>query len=133
MEFSSRLQELRKEAGYSQEQLAEMLGVSRQSVSKWESGQTNPDINNVGRLSEIYGKSTDYIIFGKEPEPQIVYQDKLVYQDRIVYQEKKAFQKLNDLPHSAQIALAITMAALGICAAPAFFILLLQLMDLILY
>lgn len=119
MDLSLRLQELRKEAGYSQEQLAEMLGVSRQAVSKWESGQTNPDINNVGRLSEIYGKSTDYIIFGTEREPEIIYKDKIVYQDKIIYQEKKAFQKLNDLPRSAQISLAVTLCAIGICAAPA--------------
>lgn len=129
MELSSRLQELRKEAGYSQEQLAEMLGVSRQAVSKWESGQTNPDINNVGRLSEIYGKSTDYIIFGEEREPEVVYREKIVYEDKIVYQEKKAFQKLNDLPRSAQISLAITVCALGICAAPAICVLLLYLIS----
>lgn len=129
MELSSRLQELRKEAGYSQEQLAEMLGVSRQAVSKWESGQTNPDINNVGRLSEIYDRSTDYIIFGEEREPEIVYRDKIVYQDKIIYQEKKAFQKLNDLPRSAQISLAITVCALGICAAPALCLLLLYLIS----
>lgn len=123
MDIASRLQVLRKEAGYSQEQLAEMLGVSRQAVSKWESGQTNPDINNVGRLSEIYQKSTDYIIFGEEREPQVVYQDK------IVYKEKKGFQKLNDLPRSAQISLAITVCALGVCAAPAVCVLLLYLIS----
>lgn len=123
MDIASRLQELRKEAGYSQEQLAEMLGVSRQAVSKWESGQTNPDINNVGRLSEIYQKSTDYIIFGEEREPQVIYQDK------IVYKEKKGFQKLNDLPRSAQISLAITVCALGVCAAPAVCVLLLYLIS----
>lgn len=129
MNVSSRLQELRKAAGYSQEQLAEMLGVSRQAVSKWESGQTNPDINNVGRLSEIYNKSTDYIIFGEEREAQIVYQEKIVYQDKIIYQEKKGFQKLNDLPRSAQISLAITVCALGVCAAPAFLIFLMYLIS----
>lgn len=123
MDLASRLQELRKEAGYSQEQLAELLGVSRQAVSKWESGQTNPDINNVGRLSEIYNKSTDYIIFGEERE------SKVIYQEKIVYQEKKAFQKLNDLPRSAQISLAITICALGVCAAPALCVLLLYLIS----
>ena len=39
MEIAKRLQELRKKMGYSQEQVAEMLGISRQAVSKWESGQ----------------------------------------------------------------------------------------------
>lgn len=66
MEISERLQQLRKLANYSQEQLADMLGVSRQAISKWESGQSNPDINNVIKLSGIYNVSTDYILIGKE-------------------------------------------------------------------
>ncbi|KAJ52400.1 transcriptional regulator with XRE-family HTH domain [Clostridium tetanomorphum] len=66
MEISQRLQQLRKLANYSQEQLADMLGVSRQAISKWESGQSNPDINNVIKLSGIYSVSTDYILMGKE-------------------------------------------------------------------
>ncbi|BDR86228.1 helix-turn-helix domain-containing protein [Clostridium tetani] len=59
MEISERLQQLRKLANYSQEQLADMLGVSRQAISKWESGQSNPDISNVIKLSGIYNVSTD--------------------------------------------------------------------------
>lgn len=70
MEISERLQQLRKLANYSQEQLADMLGVSRQAISKWESGQSNPDINNVIKLSGIYNVSTDYILIGKEPNSE---------------------------------------------------------------
>ncbi|WP_315122128.1 helix-turn-helix transcriptional regulator [uncultured Clostridium sp.] len=66
MELSERLQQLRKLANYSQEQLAEMLCISRQAISKWESGQSNPDINNIIKLSEIYNVSTDYILMGKD-------------------------------------------------------------------
>ena len=47
MDIAGRLQELRKKAGYSQEQVAELLGLSRQAVSKWESGQGKPDIDNI--------------------------------------------------------------------------------------
>lgn len=77
MNIADRLKELRKKAGYSQEQLAELLDISRQAVSKWESGQGNPDIENVIRLTEIYGVSADHILLGREeneaskvPEPQ---------------------------------------------------------------
>ncbi|EJE7233483.1 helix-turn-helix transcriptional regulator [Clostridium botulinum] len=70
MEISERLQQLRKLANYSQEQLADMLNVSRQAISKWESGQSNPDINNVIKLSGIYNVSTDYILIGKEPNSE---------------------------------------------------------------
>lgn len=66
MGIAERLQELRKKAGYSQEQVAEMLGISRQAISKWESGQGNPEIDNVVKLTEIYNVSADYILLGRE-------------------------------------------------------------------
>ena len=66
MSIAERLQDLRKKAGYSQEQVAEMMGISRQAISKWESGQGNPEIDNVVKLTEIYNVSTDYILLGHE-------------------------------------------------------------------
>lgn len=67
MSMSSRLQELRQKAQLSQEDLAERIGVSRQAISKWESEQSNPDIENIIRLSEVYNISTDYILKGTQP------------------------------------------------------------------
>ncbi len=68
-----RLAELRRRHGYSQEGLAERLGISRQAVSKWESAQTQPDIQNLVALSELYGVSLDHLIKGDtgetRPEP----------------------------------------------------------------
>ena len=66
MEMAERLQKLRRKAGYSQEQTAELLGISRQAVSKWESGQGKPDLDNLVRLTEIYNTSADYILLGTE-------------------------------------------------------------------
>lgn len=66
MEIAERLQKLRRKAGYSQEQTAELLGISRQAVSKWESGQGKPDHDNLVRLTEIYNTSADYILLGTE-------------------------------------------------------------------
>lgn len=68
MNLNERLQDMRKKAGYSQEQLAELLGISRQAVSKWESGQGNPDIDNIIKLTKVYQVSADYILFGLENE-----------------------------------------------------------------
>lgn len=68
MDIAKRLQELRKKAGYSQEQLAEMLGISRQAISKWESGQGNPDLDNLTKLTEIYAVSADYLLLGRQPD-----------------------------------------------------------------
>ena len=66
MDISERLQELRKKEGYSQEQVAEMLGLSRQAISKWESGQGKPEIDNIIKLTEIYHVSADSILLGTE-------------------------------------------------------------------
>lgn len=66
-ELSERLRQLRKRAGLSQEQLAEALDISRQAVSKWESGTTSPDIHNIIQLGKLYGVSTDSILLGESP------------------------------------------------------------------
>lgn len=68
MDIAERLQELRKKAGYSQEQVADMLGLSRQAISKWESGQGKPEIDNVVKLTELYHVSADYILLGTEKQ-----------------------------------------------------------------
>ena len=59
MKFSEKLQKLRKENKFSQEQLADMLDVSRQSVSKWESGQTYPEMDKLLSLCKIFNCSLD--------------------------------------------------------------------------
>ena len=62
MILADKLIELRKKNGWSQEELAEMLDVSRQSVSKWESAQSVPDMNRILKLSEVFGVSTDILL-----------------------------------------------------------------------
>ncbi|MBQ1679266.1 MAG: helix-turn-helix transcriptional regulator [Oscillospiraceae bacterium] len=62
MILADKLIDLRKKAGWSQEELADRLDVSRQSVSKWESAQSVPDMNRVLRLSELFGVTTDYLL-----------------------------------------------------------------------
>ena len=53
---------LRKKNGWSQEELAGQLGISRQSVSKWESGASIPDLDKIIKMSGIFGVSTDYLL-----------------------------------------------------------------------
>ena len=62
MTFGEKLQALRKSRGWSQEQLAERIAVSRQAVSKWESGAAVADTENVVELSRLFGVSTDYLL-----------------------------------------------------------------------
>lgn len=68
MEFQQRLYELRRKAGLSQEGLADLVGVSRQAVQKWEAGTSKPDLENLAALAGYFQVSLDYLITGKEPE-----------------------------------------------------------------
>ena len=62
----------RKKCGWSQEELAEKLNVSRQSVSKWEGAQATPDIQKILKMAELFGVSTDYLLKDElEPENYI--------------------------------------------------------------
>lgn len=64
---------LRKKSGWSQEELAEQLGVSRQSVSKWEGAQSMPDMDKILQMSRIFGVTTDYLLKDElEEMPQTV-------------------------------------------------------------
>ncbi len=60
--LSEKIINLRKSRGWSQEELAERLGVSRQSVSKWESGISNPDLDKIVAMSTLFGVTTDYLL-----------------------------------------------------------------------
>ena len=62
MILADKIMEERKKNGWSQEELAEKLGVTRQSVSKWESAQSVPDLQRILRMSELFGVSTDYLL-----------------------------------------------------------------------
>ena len=68
MELSERILQLRKAQGISQEELAARLGVSRQAVSKWESGQSLPDLEKVALLCQCLDTTADYLIRGVEPD-----------------------------------------------------------------
>lgn len=67
MNIADRIQFLRKQKGYSQEELADKVGVSRQAVSKWESEQSVPDLEKIIVMSELFEVTTDYLLKGIEP------------------------------------------------------------------
>lgn len=62
MKFGEKLSKLRRDQNYTQEQLADILGVSRQTVSKWESDGAYPETEKIIRLSEMFGCTTDYLL-----------------------------------------------------------------------
>ena len=90
MKLAEKLFELRKEKGWSQEKLAEQIDVSRQSISKWESGQVLPEIEKIIELSKIFQVTTDYLLLDENSEKGstavILEEDKGKY-----YKEVKSF------------------------------------------
>ncbi|MCX5775028.1 MAG: helix-turn-helix transcriptional regulator, partial [Firmicutes bacterium] len=62
IEIANRLVNLRKQKGFSQEELAEKLGLSRQAVSKWERAEASPDTDNLICLAKLYGVSLDELL-----------------------------------------------------------------------
>ena len=68
MDLAEKIQKLRKQKGLSQEQLADKLGISRQSISKWEADQASPEIDKIVKLSEIFEVSTDYLLKDKSEQ-----------------------------------------------------------------
>jgi len=69
MEFNNKLYDLRKKKGLSQEELANRLNVSRQTVSKWELGDSAPDMEKLIAISDLFEVSLDELVLDKAPEP----------------------------------------------------------------
>ena len=94
MIFADKLIQLRKKSGWSQEELAEQLGVSRQSVSKWEGAQSFPDIEKIVKMSQLFGVSTDYLLKEDEEEPSYIEVDEAPKIRRVTMEEANAFLEI---------------------------------------
>ena len=62
MTFAEKILQLRKREGYTQEELADRLAVSRQAISRWEMGTAVPDSSNLLQISKLFSVSTDYLL-----------------------------------------------------------------------
>ena len=111
MKLAEKLFELRKEKGWSQEKLAEQINVSRQSISKWESGQVLPEIEKIIELSKIFQVTTDYLLLDENSEKAstevILEEDKDKY-----YKEVKSYG-LWQVTYIFVLALAIYLLLAG--------------------
>lgn len=68
MEFHNKLYNLRKQKGLSQEELANRLNVSRQTISKWEVGDSTPEMEKLIAISDMFGISLDELVMDKVPD-----------------------------------------------------------------
>ena len=75
MILSEKIIMLRKKYGWSQEELAERLDISRQSVSKWESGASIPDLERIVSMSQLFGVTTDYLLKDEMKAENITYHE----------------------------------------------------------
>ena len=71
MEFHEKLYTLRKQKGLSQEELAYRLNVSRQTISKWEMGDSTPDMEKLMAISRFFGVSLDELVMDKSPQQSV--------------------------------------------------------------
>ncbi|MDE7085004.1 MAG: helix-turn-helix domain-containing protein [Clostridia bacterium] len=121
-EFGERIYNLRKKSGLSQEEFADKLGVSRQAVSKWETGQSVPDSEKAAAMAKFFGVSLDWLINGEEPfapvQPQAV--APVETQSAVTAQETAPVKKMAGWVKAIIIAGVITLAAIGVCALSAF-------------
>ncbi len=110
MILADKIIDLRKKHGWSQEQLAEQLGVSRQSVSKWESAMSIPDMDKIVKMSYIFAVTTDYLLKDEiETNRPAVDDGRIEYEGRYVSVEvANAFTSLV-AETSGKIAFAVAM------------------------
>lgn len=123
MEFNNKLYELRKQKGLSQEELANRLNVSRQTVSKWEVGESSPDMEKLVAISELFDISLDELVLDKavkkeETSEQVVKSE--------LYSDIKRHVLTEDNKKKAKKGLKIAGIVLGV-------LLLIDLVSMIIY
>lgn len=94
MNFSEKLLTLRKANGLTQEQLAEKLDVSRQSVSKWESGQAIPEPEKIVALGDVFHVTTDYLLKSSQIDDLSVKTEMLEKQQQMIFSQERKQQQI---------------------------------------
>ena len=94
MNFSEKLLTLRKANELTQEQLAEKLDVSRQSISKWDSGQATPELDKIVALSAIFNVTTDYLLKSSEIDDLSVKTEMLEKQQQLMFVREKKQKRI---------------------------------------
>jgi transcriptional regulator with XRE-family HTH domain len=107
IDVANRLYELRKKSNFSQEELAEKIGVSRQAVSKWERAEASPDTDNLILLSKLYSISMDELLSTDEPIEM-----KKQSADEVVGEEKREKDFSETFWHTFPYPLCVTIVFL---------------------
>ena len=113
MIFADKLILLRKKAGWSQEELAEQMNVTRQSVSKWEGAQSIPDLEKLIKLSQMFGVSTDYLLKDELEEIETIDSvDEISSLHKVSMEEASEFLRLTQIT-ARPIAYGVSLCILS--------------------
>ena len=115
MILADKIMQLRKKNGWSQEELANQLNVSRQAVSKWESAQAAPDLNKILAMSQLFGVTTDYLLKDDLETEEFAGSDAPAALRRVTLAEAASFLAWRDRA-SLLIAGAVLLCILGVLA-----------------
>ncbi|MBD5111773.1 MAG: helix-turn-helix transcriptional regulator [Ruminococcaceae bacterium] len=113
MIFADKLIRLRKKSGMSQEELAEKMNVSRQSVSKWEGAQSVPDLEKILQLGNLFGVTTDYLLKDEVEDEEYSKGDYSEKERKISLEQANEFLSLRKKA-APRIALATFMCILSV-------------------
>ncbi|MGN0575212.1 MAG: helix-turn-helix domain-containing protein [Ruminococcus sp.] len=121
MTLGEKISKLRRENNYTQEQLSELLGVSRQSVSKWESDTAYPETSKLIRLSELFSCTTDYLLKDTAEESKKDEKNNISLMLKSFLRERKSEKKIWGMPawniaKNARGFVAVGMNAKGVIA-----------------
>ena len=89
MKLGERILQLRSENNMSQGDLADVLNVSRQSVSKWETDVSIPELEKLMKMGEVFNVSLDELVYGKKEKGDIEKQDKIIVEKLVKYETRK--------------------------------------------
>ena len=111
VEIAQRLAEMRREKGYSQEELAAQLGLSRQAVSKWERAESSPDTGNLIALAKLYGTTIDELLrFDEDVEDDVRFEAQDQEKTAEVQAQEAAVRANEAAVRAAQAAVAAAQA-----------------------
>lgn len=117
MDFGKKLQSLRKNQGLSQEELAEKLSVTRQTISKWELEQSTPELQYISQISELFNVTTDYLIKDVIDEPDIRTEKTDDNNNNAELSEKSVHDKVNHSPFMRFLGTVLTFFGLIVVIA----------------
>ena len=114
MTLAEKILSLRTQRGMSQDDLAEKMEVSRQSVSKWETAQSTPDLDKIIRLADLFGVSVDELVRdGERPQPPEPPEAKVIYVER----EKQGLTPIQTLGVVVEVT-GVGLSVVGLMGAP---------------